>query len=43
MKFRRSSLSWRLPTAFASLEYETWEESKLNGVEGTWFAISKND
>jgi hypothetical protein len=25
------------------LKIETWEDSKLNGVEGTWFAISKND
>ena len=25
------------------MEDETWEESKLNGVEGTWFAIRKND
>ena len=25
------------------LRIETWEDSKINGVEGTWFAISKND
>ncbi len=25
------------------LKIETWEDSRLNGVEGTWFAISKND
>ena len=25
------------------VKIETWEDSKLNGVEGTWFAISKND
>ena len=25
------------------LKIQTWEDSKLNGVEGTWFAISKND
>jgi hypothetical protein len=25
------------------LKVETWEDSRLNGIEGTWFAISKND
>lgn len=25
------------------LKVETWEDSRLNAVEGTWFAISKND
>jgi hypothetical protein len=25
------------------LKIETWEDSHLNAVEGSWFAISKND
>lgn len=25
------------------LKVETWDESRINGIEGTWFAISKNE
>jgi len=25
------------------LKIQTWEDSRINGVEGTWFAISTND